>query len=129
GEVTYHDRQFARVKRALAKHGILDDALFVFTSDHGEELYDHGSVSHGGQRLHQELVRVPLMVSLPGQAPARRKEQVSLLDVLPTVLDETGLSIDPTHAGRSLTSSLPETRPLVVESYGVRGVIDGRKKL
>jgi choline-sulfatase len=129
GEVTYHDRQFARVKRALAKEGILDDALFIFTSDHGEELFDHGSVSHGWRRLYQELVRVPLMVSLPGQAPTRRREKVNLLDVLPTVLEQVGLTDDPTHVGQSLAGALPASRPLLFESYGIRGVLDGRKKL
>lgn len=129
GEVSYHDRQFARVKRALARHGILDDAIFVFTSDHGEELFDHGSVSHGWRRLWQELVRVPLMVSLPGGEPARRKEVVSLLDVLPTILAEVGLRVDGAQPGRSLVGPLPESRPVLLESFGIRGVIDRGMKL
>jgi arylsulfatase A-like enzyme len=128
-EVTYHDRQFARVKRALAKEGILDDALFIFTSDHGEELFDHGSVAHGWRRLYQELVHVPLMISGPGYEPARRTEQASLLDVLPTVLDALGMSIDPTLVGRSLAGTLPSRRPLLFESYGIHGLLDGHKKL
>ncbi|MBC7172490.1 MAG: sulfatase, partial [Polyangiaceae bacterium] len=69
GGVTYHDRQFARIRQALERSGILGEALVVFTSDHGEELFDHDSVSHGGYRLHEELVRVPLLVSGPGIEP------------------------------------------------------------
>jgi arylsulfatase A-like enzyme len=68
------------------------DAVVAFFSDHGEEFFDHGGVEHG-HALHEELIRVPLVIAAPGVAGRRVDAPVSLIDVAPTVLDLAG--IDP----------------------------------
>jgi arylsulfatase A-like enzyme len=77
------------------------DATVVLFSDHGEELWDHGSFEHGHQ-FGDELLRVPLAIKSPGLKPGRYDAPVSLLDVTPTLLELAGLPPDPDAAGRSL---------------------------
>ena len=59
------DRHFGEVLDALDGYGVLDHTLVLYTSDHGEELFDHGFATHG-HNLHRELVRIPLVLSGPG---------------------------------------------------------------
>jgi arylsulfatase A-like enzyme len=105
GEVAYGDREFGRFVRELKSRGLYDEALLVFLGDHGEEFEDHGKWLHG-RSVFDELVRVPLVVKLPGHGIAGRRigQQVQVLDVLPTVLESQGLPIPPTPVvtGRAL---------------------------
>lgn len=79
----------------------LDDATVVFFADHGEEFFDHGGLEHG-HSLHDELLRVPLMMHIPGVAARHVPQRVSLLDLNATVLDLLGLD-PPAQDGLSLT--------------------------
>jgi arylsulfatase len=90
--------------RARIESGSLIVAL---TSNHGEEFMEHGSLGHG-HSLHEEVIRVPLIVSRAGAAIRGTEiaEPVSLLDLAPTLLDLAGVPAEPAFAGRSL-------RPLV----------------
>ncbi len=112
GEVTYHDRHFGRFVARLAELGILDETLFVVTSDHGEEFFERGSVGHG-HSLYQELLHVPLILRSPNHIPAgRRLGQVcSLVDIAPTLLEATGLEIPEAMEGRSLMPDLRGAPP------------------
>ena len=67
-------------------------ALVVFTSDHGEDLLEHGRWNHGyAPTLFQHSIRIPLMVRLPGgRGAAHRDEMASLFDVMPTLLSMAG---------------------------------------
>ena len=69
GDIAYGDREFGRFLRELKARGLYDDALVVFLADHGEEFLDHGQWLHG-RSVFDELVRVPLLVKLPGQRGA-----------------------------------------------------------
>lgn len=68
-----------------------DNTLFIVTSDHGEELGDRDSWGHD-QSVYQELIHVPLMIRFPGgqHGGTRVGDVVSLLDVMPTILDFVG---------------------------------------
>ena len=80
-----------------------ENTLIVVTSDHGEELWDHGLKGHG-YSLFREVIHVPLMFYYPnGQfSTGTIKENVSLIDVLPTLNEFLGLSPDKDHEGISL---------------------------
>jgi arylsulfatase A-like enzyme len=93
--------------QSLDDAGLLDSALVVLTSDHGEELFDHGGFEHG-HSLHQELLHVPLLVWGRDVAAARISEPVSLVDVLPTIAEATGVPPAPEAAGVSLWPLLRE---------------------
>jgi arylsulfatase A-like enzyme len=94
GEITYHDVEFGKFVERLKKLGLYDQVLFVVTSDHGEEFYDHESYGHG-HSVYQELVHVPLMFRWPGviEGGKRIAETVGTLDIAPTVLSATGHEI------------------------------------
>jgi arylsulfatase A-like enzyme len=91
GEVHYVDDNVGRLTAKLRQLGLYDDALIVVTSDHGEEFWEHESMGHG-HSLHEEVVRVPLIVKLPrSSAKGRVRGTVTTRRVLPTVLDVCGI--------------------------------------
>jgi arylsulfatase A-like enzyme len=104
-----------------------DSLLLLFTSDHGEEFFEHDGVGHG-ETLYREVLRVPLLVEYPGDVPAARvAHPVSLLDVVPTVVELAELPADPLLPGRALprADEPARTPPLRVaqhdrETYAVR---------
>ncbi len=92
----------------LEARGLLRDAIVVITADHGEELMDHGHVSHG-VALYEESIRVPLIVLLPGGTErVDVDEPVSLIDVAPTLLDLAAIPAPATFEGRSLVPLLAD---------------------
>ncbi|MCA9542659.1 MAG: sulfatase, partial [Myxococcales bacterium] len=100
-EVIYTDLQIARLFRALETTGLLDRTIVVVTADHGDEFGDHGGQYHSTS-LYDELIRVPLIVRVPGLPPRVVDEAVSLLDIAPTALDLLGVPAPATFEGRSL---------------------------
>ncbi len=115
GEVREVDDQLARLFAALRARGLYDRSLIVLTADHGDGFLEHGFVSHSATP-YEELVRVPLIVKLPGQRHAGRRvtRQVRLIDLFPTVLDLVGIRPPRDVAGCSLlplTSSPPGAWP------------------
>lgn len=104
-EVAAVDRS---LRGAFEELGVGDEDLVIVVADHGEEFLEHGGIGHRSLRsLHEELVHVPLVVLLPGRRIAGVKvaAPVSLVDLLPTVLEVAGL--DPAAGGHSGRSLLP----------------------
>jgi len=81
----------------------------VVTSDHGEEFWDHGAFEHG-HSLHDEVIRVPLLLRVPGiggaGGPRRVEEPVGLVDVMPTLLEVMGVGAPDSFQGESLVPRL-----------------------
>lgn len=98
-DVSYNDQQFGRLLDLLNS----DDTMVIYTSDHGEELWDHGKIGHG-QSLREELVHVPLLISYPPLFPAGKtvREGVELIDLLPTIVDALGGKAPADAQGESL---------------------------
>jgi len=101
GEVASIDAELRELFRLLEAQGFLRDALVVITADHGEEFKEHGRTAHG-HALYDESIRVPLIVVAPGLEPDVVDENVSLVDVTPTILELLKLSPEPNFEGRSL---------------------------
>ena len=90
-EVRYVDANVGRLLAALKKNQIYDETLVVFSSDHGEEFWEHGAYEHG-HTLYDELLRVPLLIKPPANVGAREIHgAVSTAAITPTVLDFAGL--------------------------------------
>jgi arylsulfatase A-like enzyme len=121
-QVHHVDRLIARLLTTLQRRGYLNNALLIVTSDHGEGLGQHGYYSHG-LHLYEEQLRVPLIVRrFGGDWPAKRiPSTVSLLDLVPTVLELLGQPEDPQLHGRSLlplitgTEQAPSARWLLAQ--------------
>jgi arylsulfatase A-like enzyme len=86
GEIAFVDRQLARVLEAVAAAPWGKKTAIVVTSDHGEAFNEHKMVRHGAE-LWEELVRVPLIVNVPGVPPGHVAPRRSAVDLVPTLLD------------------------------------------
>lgn len=94
-EADYTDHQIGRLLEALDDRGLLENALIVFTADHGENLGEDGLYFEHGDSVHDRALRVPLGFSGPGIASGRIDRGLAgLIDVAPTVLDLLGLPFD-----------------------------------
>ena len=103
GEILYTDRHVERLFREMKSLGIFDKSVIVVTSDHGEEFLEHGQWEHQ-KTLYEELLRIPLLVKLPNgkESGQRVSEQVSLVDIAPTILEALSVPRPPSFQGRSL---------------------------
>ena len=89
-EVAAVDAELVRLLDELEALGLWEEALIVFTSDHGEEFWEHGGVEHGHSH-HGEVVEVPLVIRGPGVQPGRRMGTVSVMDVASTIRAAAGI--------------------------------------
>ncbi len=106
--VAQADERFGLLIEELKKRKLYEDALIVFLSDHGEELYDHGSWAHG-KTLYSEVLNIPLIVKLPsstGVKGERRRDLAQHIDVVPTILDYLGIEMPKHLEGISLLPSV-----------------------
>jgi len=107
------DRDLSDLFRELESRGMLQDSLIVVTSDHGEEFKQHQGLLH--QQYYDEVMRVPLIVVLPGgQRPAKARidELTRSIDLAPTMLELAGLEPLPLAQGRSFASTLRDGAPI-----------------
>jgi arylsulfatase A-like enzyme len=129
GEVRYADRHIGALLDELETRGLLDDTLVIFTSDHGEGLGDHDHVTHV-QQLYDTLVRVPLIMSMPGRIPEGRRidDLVSLVDVYPTVAELMEVPAPDPTSGSSLIPLLDggavAERPVFIETNRPEAIVD-----
>lgn len=97
--------------RGIDALGLADSTAVIVTADHGEQLGEHGRWAHGPD-LHEELIRVPLVVSVPDlETPRRIDRQVELLGLAPTILDLLDIPVPPTFLGISFA-------PLILRGSG-----------
>jgi arylsulfatase A-like enzyme len=91
-EIEYMDRYLGELFAGLKQRGVFDRALIVFTADHGEEFYDHQGFWHG-YTLYDEMIFVPILMKLPGNAHAgeRNAGLARHVDLAPTMLHFAGL--------------------------------------
>lgn len=105
GEVWYTDKQIGRLLRHIAAQPWATETAIIFTADHGEAFGEHGHWGHG-RELWEPLVRVPLLLFIPGTEPRRIQIKRSHIDVVPTILELMGVSGDDMLRGKSL---VPDT--------------------
>jgi arylsulfatase A-like enzyme/tetratricopeptide (TPR) repeat protein len=112
GEVRFVDGQIGRIVQALKAKGLDETTLLVIVGDHGEGFGEHKERGHG-IFCYEESLRVPLVLHNPRlfKTPQRVAGRLSLVDVMPGVLELVRLPVPEAVQGRSF-------RPLV----------DGREK-
>lgn len=103
------DTRFKEFLSEFEPLGLSDRTLFVLTSDHGTELYEHHRLDHGFT-LYDEQLHVPLILRLPGQTGGQWiDDRVSSIDVMPTILDLLGIDLrkaKQTLRGKSLVPAM-----------------------
>ena len=102
GNVGLVDTMVGEILSTLEKLGLRQDTLVLFTSDHGEMLYEHRT--WGKDRFYDHSVRVPLIISWPGVLPQGRASDalVQMIDLYPTILEVMGLEVPKSAQGKSL---------------------------
>ena len=116
GKIKYVDDYIGRLIERLKSLNLLDKTLIVITSDHGEEFFEHGLGGHG-DHLYDEVLLVPLIFHLKGTVPENVmiKNQVRVIDIMPTVLDILDVPVPKIIEGVSLVPFFKKsaTTPLV----------------
>ncbi|MGA3090453.1 MAG: sulfatase-like hydrolase/transferase [Terriglobales bacterium] len=111
GEIAFADEQVGRLLRFLKEKRIYENTVIVLCGDHGESLGEHGEKTHGFF-IYNATMHVPLIIHLPENrspenATARAiADPVSLVDLMPTVLDAVGVEVPPQVEGHSLLAQL-----------------------
>lgn len=127
GLVSLVDRWVGFLLDAVERMELFEDTIIVFTSDHGTEIGEHGLIQKHAHLLHPPVVRLPLIVHVPGRSSAGRRvgEFVSAVDFMPTFLGlmdldgpegMTGLDFWPTVQGQAV-------RDHVVTGFGWHGSV------
>jgi len=100
-------RFFKGMMRMLEEKQILyKNSLLVFTSDHGERLFEHGHWGHGRPDLYNEVLQIPLMIRGNAIRPGEYAHNVQLADLFPTIMDWLGDEKAPWMVGDSLIKDL-----------------------
>jgi arylsulfatase A-like enzyme/Flp pilus assembly protein TadD len=104
GEIAFADAQVGRVLRYIKQRKLYDNTFVIVAGDHGEGLGEHGEKTHGFF-IYNSTLHVPLILKLPTGRVVRNKvvsSPVSLIDLLPTVLQVVGLPVPSAVQGKSL---------------------------
>lgn len=110
-EIAFNDKHFGELVAHLKAEGIYDDTLIIISADHGDEFWEHGSCGHG-HNLHQELVRVPLVIRYPKAFKGGRSTAgADGVDLLPTLMALLGQKAPKDVQGRSLLPFIGATNP------------------
>jgi hypothetical protein len=140
GELSLVDAELGRLVRQLYSLSLGKRAALIVTADHGEAFGEHNHHQHS-TTLYEELLRVPLLVHLPGARPREVTEPVSLIDLGPTILDLFGRPTPGSYLGQSLVPFLRGDnptlhRPIVAEGRlkqalvlpdGMKVIVDNRR--
>jgi arylsulfatase A-like enzyme len=144
GEVKFADKHVGLILDALKQAGLAENTAVVILSDHGEAFGEHTfggeRMYFHGQTIYDELLKIPLVIYVPGIAPRVVDERVMLVDVSPTIADLVKAPRPTSFHGRSLLpamlgAKLPP-RPIYAEllptpswNHHWRSIIDGDMKL
>lgn len=102
--VSYMDAQVGKIIKTLKDEDLEKNTIVIFTSDHGYHLGEHSFWMKVG--LHEESVRVPLIIKVPGKKATVCHSLVELIDLYPTISELAGLNISPHLQGLSLVKTL-----------------------
>ncbi|WP_420859091.1 sulfatase-like hydrolase/transferase [Marivivens marinus] len=116
----YVDDKLGELLEVLDEQGLRDNTVVIFTSDHGEMLGEKGLIQK--RSLYEWSARIPLIIDIPGNAPASIDTPVSLLDLPATLVDMAGQTLARPMEGRSLLPALrgaplPDV-PVISEYHG-----------
>jgi arylsulfatase A-like enzyme len=142
----YVDHAIEKFYATLKDMGLLDSTILIITADHGEEFWEHAAleaenfydprgaygVGHG-HNVFNEIIEIPLLISAPAMPSRQSGHLVSMVDIMPTVLDLLEVRHKLEFDGQSIFSEQEPERPLLSEASGFgyekKALIIGRFKL
>jgi len=92
GEIAFADFHIGRIFKKLKELGVYNNTVIIITADHGEDLYEHGVFDHQNY-LYDTILRVPLIIKFKDSQYSNLiiKDQVQLIDIMPTILETLGM--------------------------------------
>jgi len=126
-EILGIDAATITLRYELAARGFFDSGLLIYTSDHGEELFEHGSFEHG-HAMWEQLLHVPLIVWGKDVKAGREHAPVSHVDLMPTILEAAGLPVPAGIEGRSLLHNLHFGTPIPPRRLYAEGNLYGNQR-
>jgi arylsulfatase A-like enzyme len=117
--VTMTDEYFGTLLDFFDKHDMWADTALVLTTDHGFLLGEHDWWAKNRMPVYDEIAHIPLMIYHPdfaGQGGSRRKALTQTTDLMPTMLEMTGISVPEDVSGTSLLPVLENDQPSLRES-------------
>ncbi len=114
GAIRYVDDQIGQLIETLEREGLADNTIICVIADHGEEFMEHGKIGHG-HGLYENLLRVPWILHLPGEAGRVVNEACSLVDVMPTLAAAANLDAGEHVMGVNLLDRIPSERMIFAE--------------
>jgi arylsulfatase A-like enzyme len=118
GSVTWVDDLVGLLMASLTKQGLDANTIVLFSSDHGDMLGSHGCWNK--DRLYEEAIRVPMIVRWPETIAAgleNRTQIVSLLDVMPTLIELCGGDVPASVQGQSFAPILRGEKETLDRNY------------
>ncbi|MBD3868563.1 MAG: sulfatase [Acidobacteria bacterium] len=117
-EILYTDQQIGRIIDRLKQDNLWDNTVFIVTSDHGENIGDHGHMEHYFT-LYESVVRIPLLIHYPQAFPpgAEDNDPTQLTDLVPTLLNLLELGEGDTQGIDLLETGARKDRPVLLEFY------------
>lgn len=116
GEIQFVDRQLKRLIDGLKRLDAFADTIIIVVADHGENLYEHDGYLDHSKVVYDTVMRIPCLLHLPGAGARRIGELVSIIDIMPTLLDLVGIAGRGCE-GRSMIPLLQRERPEPLRSY------------
>lgn len=104
--ITALDRNIGRLMEAMERFGLVENTIFIFTSDHGDMLWSQGRVKK--QQPWEESIHIPLITRWPSRLPAGQMSDllISIVDLTPTLLGLTGVPVPERMNGNDLSAAL-----------------------
>jgi len=125
--VTLIDEQIGQVLDALQRRGYLDNAIVVFTSDHGDCTGDHGHIQKW--TMYDCITRVPMVVWAPGRLAAgtRTEALVQQMDIARTLFELADLEAPPDGSSLSALDAMngAQTREAVFAEHTADNLLKG----
>jgi arylsulfatase A-like enzyme len=123
----------ARLVAGLRQGNLYDRTLLVITSDHGEELLEHGEYTHG-RSVWNEVLHVPLVVKFPrdrkpARLPAKVERVTQTVDLYPGLLRAAGLEVGAGISGHDLFDPDAKRELAYAQAPGVWALIDYPNKV
>lgn len=116
-EIMYLDKQIGTFLKMLPEYCDMEKTIIILTSDHGQELWDHGHFGHGGEvnhlvKLYDEVLHIPLIMWAKELFVKGKKisTPIGLIDLSPTILNILGIKIPSNFVGKSILH--PDYQPM-----------------
>ena len=116
GEIKFVDHQLKELIAGLKRLGIYDNTIMVIVSDHGENLYEHDNFLDHSKVVYETVMRIPCVIYLPGYQGKSIDEIVSIIDIMPTLMDIVGVE-GKDFDGRSLVKMMEADTSIPLRAY------------